>query len=115
MTAYMPNANGKGKEEPVGRISVHEDTNGDGIYDTFSVFWDDVHQPRATALYKGGILYGGHEKLYFIENNNGKAGKKTLGDDHYATKGNVEHRTNGLLKPWTTGSTMLNLPADTEK
>ncbi len=98
MRAYMPNANGEGEEEPIGRISIHEDTNDDGFYDKTSVFLDGLNQPRSIAFYKGGILYGGHEKLYFVENLDGKAGKMTVIDENYTQGGNVEHRTNALLR-----------------
>ncbi|MFT5905069.1 MAG: mono/diheme cytochrome c family protein/glucose/arabinose dehydrogenase [Cryomorphaceae bacterium] len=98
MRAYMPDANGTGEEEPIGRISIHEDTDNDGVYDKTSVFLDGLNQPRSIALYKNGILYGGHEKLYFVENVNGKAGKMTVIDENYTDNANVEHRTNGLFR-----------------
>jgi len=98
MRAYMLDANGTGEEEPIGRISIHEDTNNDGVYDKTSVFLDGLNQPRSIAFYKNGILYGGHEKLYFIENINGKAGEMTVIDEEYTQKANVEHRTNGLFR-----------------
>jgi mono/diheme cytochrome c family protein len=98
MRAYMPNAKGEGEDEPIGRISILEDSNGDGVHDKYSVFLDDLVLPRSIAFYKGGVLYGGHEKLYFVENNNGKAGKMTVIDDEYTQNGNVEHRSNGLMR-----------------
>ena len=98
MRAYMLDANGTGEEEPIGRISIHEDTNNDGVYDKSSVFLDGLNQPRSIALYKNGILYGGHEKLYFVENMNGKAGKMTVIDENYTQNANVEHRANGLFR-----------------
>ncbi len=57
MRAYMPDANGTGEEEPIGRISIHEDTNDDGVYDKTSVFLDGLNQPRSIAFYKGCLLY----------------------------------------------------------
>ncbi|MBK1855056.1 DUF1080 domain-containing protein [Verrucomicrobiaceae bacterium 5K15] len=98
MRAYMPDSNGTGEDEPIGRISIHEDTNDDGFYDKTSVFLDNLNQPRAIALYKNGIIYGGHEKLYFVENVNDKAGKMTVIDEDYTQDGNVEHRANGLFR-----------------
>lgn len=98
MRAYMSNANGEGEEEPIGRISIHEDSNGDGFYDKSSVFLDGLNQPRSIALYKNGILFGGHEKLFFVENKNGKAGRMTIIDENYTQGGNVEHRTNALMR-----------------
>ena len=111
MRAYMPNANGEGEEEPIGRISIHEDTNDDGFYDRTSVFLDGLNQPRSIAFYKNGIFYGGHEKLYFVENLDGKAGKMTVIDEEYTQGGNVEHRTNALhrgLDNW-----IYNVKSDT--
>lgn len=98
MRSYMPNANGDGEDAPTGRISIHEDTNNDGVYDKTSVFLDGLNQPRSIALYKNGILYGGHEKLFFVENMNGKAGEMTLIDEDYTQDTNVEHRTNALFR-----------------
>lgn len=98
MRAYMPDADGTGEEEPIGRISIHEDTDNDGVYDKTSVFLDGLNQPRSIAFYKNGILYGGHEKLYFVENVNDKAGKMTVIDEDYTQDANVEHRTNGLYR-----------------
>ena len=98
MRSYMLDANATGEEEPIGRISIHEDTNNDGVYDKTSVFLDNLNQPRSIAFYKNGILYGGHEKLYFVENHNGKAGKMTVIDENYTQNANVEHRTNGLFR-----------------
>lgn len=98
MRSYMPNANGEGEDAPTGRISIHEDTNDDGVYDKTSVFLDGLNQPRSIALYKNGILYGGHEKLYFVENLDGKAGKMTVIDEDYTQDANVEHRTNALFR-----------------
>jgi glucose/arabinose dehydrogenase/mono/diheme cytochrome c family protein len=98
MRAYMPNAEGEGEDEPIGRISIHEDSNGDGRFDRSSVFLDDLVLPRSIAFYKNGLLYGGHEKLYFVENNDGKAGKMTVIDEAYTQAGNVEHRSNGLMR-----------------
>lgn len=98
MRAYMPNAEGEGEDEPIGRISIHEDSTGDGYFDKTRVFLDDLVLPRSIAFYKNGILYGGHEKLYFVENDNDKAGKMTVIDENYTQNGNVEHRSNGLMR-----------------
>lgn len=98
MRGYMLDANGTGEADPIGRISIHEDTDDDGVYDQSSVFLDGLNQPRSIAFYKGGVLYGGHEKLYFVENHNGKAGKMTVIDENYTQDANVEHRTNALMR-----------------
>ncbi|MCE9610162.1 MAG: DUF1080 domain-containing protein [Chthoniobacter sp.] len=98
MRAYMPNVAADGEDEPIGRISILTDTDNDGTFDDYKVFMDGLVLPRSIALYKNGILYGGHEKLCFVENVNDRAGKVTVIDEHYTGTGNVEHRANGLLR-----------------
>lgn len=98
MRAYMLNAKGEGEERPIGRISILTDTDQDGVFDDYKVFLDGLVLPRAITFYKNGILYGGHRKLYFVENVHDKAGKRTVIDEHYTANQNVEHRSNGLLR-----------------
>lgn len=98
MRAYMLDADAGGEEEPIGRISILTDTNQDGVFDDYKVFMDGLVLPRAIALYKQGILYGGHRKLYYVENVNDSAGEVTVIDENYTQKQNVEHRSNGLLR-----------------
>src|SRR6185436_15438098 len=40
MRTYMQDADGTGEMQPVSRVSRHEDTNGDGVYDKHTVFAD---------------------------------------------------------------------------
>ncbi|MFK7851098.1 MAG: c-type cytochrome [Akkermansiaceae bacterium] len=98
MRAYMLNADAEGEEDPIGRISILTDTNGDGTFDDYKVFLDGLNQPRSIAFYKGGVLFAGHDKLFFVENVNDRAGKMTVIDENYSGKGNVEHRANGLMR-----------------
>ncbi|HIE71703.1 MAG TPA: DUF1080 domain-containing protein, partial [Planctomycetes bacterium] len=98
MRAYMLNALGDGEEQPIGRISILTDTDNDGVFDDYKVFLDGLVLPRSIAFYKDGILYGGHRKLYFVENRNDRAGKMTVVDEHYTKNENVEHRSNALLR-----------------
>src|SRR5687767_14282630 len=54
MRGYMPNIDGKGEDEPNGRVVILEDTNGDGRMDQETVFLDKLVMPRAIMLRKGG-------------------------------------------------------------
>src|SRR5713101_977469 len=47
MRGFMPDVDGKGEKEPVGTITVLEDTDGDGIMDKSTVFLDKLVLPRA--------------------------------------------------------------------
>ncbi|MDA7936341.1 c-type cytochrome [bacterium] len=98
MRAYMLDANAKDQDLPIGRISILTDTDWDGVYDDYSVFLDGLVLPRSIAFYKQGILYGGHNKLYYVENVDDKAGAMTVVDENYTDNQNVEHRANGLLR-----------------
>ncbi|GAB4038910.1 DUF7133 domain-containing protein [Spirosoma gilvum] len=97
MVGYMPNLEGIGEEEPNGRIVILEDQNKDGVADRAKVFLDGLVLPRGLAHVYGGLLYVDGPKLWFVEINNDKPGKKTLVDPVYAEGGNVEHSSNGLM------------------
>ena len=54
---YMQDADATGELDPVGRISLHEDKDGDGVYETHHVFVDKLIFPRfVTPLGKDAIL-----------------------------------------------------------
>jgi mono/diheme cytochrome c family protein len=96
MPGYMPNIEGTGEEEPVGRIVILEDQNKDGHFEKSKVFLDSLVLARAMKLTYGGVLYAEPPNLWFVEINGDKAGKKTLVDPEYVVGGNVEHQPNGL-------------------
>src|SRR5687768_17092366 len=50
MRSYMPNMEGEGEREPLGRISVLQDTDGDGLMDVSTVYMDSLILPRALAV-----------------------------------------------------------------
>lgn len=56
MRSYMLDANGTGMRSPISRISRHEDTNGDGIYDKHTVFADNLVLPRIAFPLEDGVL-----------------------------------------------------------
>lgn len=97
MIGYMPNLEGIGEDEPNGKISILEDLNKDGKVDHKKTFLSKLVLPRGLAHVYGGLLYVDGPKLWFVEINNDKPGKKTLVDPVYAEGGNVEHSSNGLM------------------
>src|SRR6266550_452201 len=50
LRAYMPDADGKGEMEPIARVSLLEDTGGDGRMDKSTPFLDKLIIPRAVGL-----------------------------------------------------------------
>lgn len=99
MWAYMPDVDGVGEHEPVSRVVILEDDDGDGQMDRSTVFLDGLVLPRAIAIVKGGALIADPPNLYFCEDTDGDlvADKKTVVAE-YASTGNVEHAENGLLR-----------------
>ncbi|HVV02238.1 MAG TPA: c-type cytochrome, partial [Verrucomicrobiae bacterium] len=74
MRGYMPDYDGDGENAPVGRIVILRDTNGDGKFDTKTVFLDHLVLPRAVTPVAGGALVGAPPHLWFCRDTNG--------DDH---------------------------------
>ncbi len=100
MRGFMPNLEGEGENDPVGRISVLIDTDQDGIMDSSVVFLDSLILPRSIALVKGGLLVAERIPLWFVEDTDGdlKADRKILIDSSYGGQGMPEHSPNGLWR-----------------
>ncbi|MBD0297746.1 MAG: dehydrogenase, partial [Flavisolibacter sp.] len=98
MRGYMHNTEGGGENLPLGRIKLLKDNDDDGTYETVSVFLDSLILPRAICVINDGMLVAEPPKLWFVKNENGKAGVKTIVDSSYAEGGNVEHQPNSLFR-----------------
>ena len=98
MRAYMENVEGSTEDKPIGTIRVLRDLDGDHQYETVSTFVDGLVMPRAIAIANNGLLVAEPPNLWFYENNNYVAGKRTLVDSTYAVGGNPEHQPNGLVR-----------------
>ncbi len=99
MRGYMPDIDGRGENEPVGRVSILTDTDGDGRADQATVFLDKLILPRAIKVCWGGALVAHDEKLWFAQDTSGDdvADVRELVDADYIQSGNPEHQPNGLL------------------
>jgi glucose/arabinose dehydrogenase/cytochrome c553 len=100
MRSFMPDIDGKGESLPLGRISVLEDSNGDGMMDKSTIYLDSLIMPRALGLIKGGALVAENNALWITYDLNGDlvADTKELFDSTYAQNGIPEHSDNGLLR-----------------
>jgi len=100
MRGFMPNIDGDGEDDPVGRVSVLTDTDGDGQMDQSVIFLDSLVLPRAIAIVKGGALVAEKYPLWFAQDLDGdlRADKKVLIDSAYGGPGLVEHSPNGLWR-----------------
>lgn len=102
MRTYMQDINGTGENEPICRISLLEDTNGDGAMDKSSVFIDSLVLPRM-------MLCIGHKLLvnetftydinsYTDTNGDGVADRKEpVYKNPRADTRNLEHQKSGLV------------------
>jgi len=102
MRGYMHDVEGAGEDQPLGRIVMLEDTNGDGKMDKRTVFADGLIMPRAIMCVNGGLLVAEPPNLWFMKDTNGDgvADVKEVVDASYGTAGGQpEHMANSPT--WT--------------
>ena len=100
MRGYMQSIDGLGAKDPVGRVSLFEDTNGDGNFDKHGVFLDGLIEPRAVLYVGDGLLVGEPSDLWYCKDldGDGKADTKEKVYDKFSLReSNVEHKANGLI------------------
>ncbi len=100
MRGYMQSIDGAGAKDPVGRVSLFEDTNGDGHFDKHSVFLDGLVEPRAVLYIGNGLLVGEPSDLWYCcdTDGDGKSDTKDKVYDQFSLReSNVEHKANGLI------------------
>ncbi|QDV25486.1 DUF7133 domain-containing protein [Aureliella helgolandensis] len=95
---WMLDIDGKGEGDPIGKVVVLEDTDGDTIMDKSTVFLDNLVMPRAISFVQGGVLVAEPPNLWYCQDTNGdlKCDRKTL-VAQYGRPGNPEHTENGLM------------------
>jgi mono/diheme cytochrome c family protein/glucose/arabinose dehydrogenase len=96
---YMRDVHGSGEGDPICRVVVLTDENGDGKADKSTVFLDKLVMPRSFAFVKGGILLQEPPKLWFCADKDGdlrcdeRTQVGTMG-----VGGNPQHTANGLRR-----------------
>ena len=101
MRGYMRDVEGKGEDQPLGRIVMLEDTDGDGKMDKRTIFADGLILPRAIACVNGGLLVAEPPVLWFMKDTKGTgaADLKEQVDGAYGSRtGQPEHMANSTTR-----------------
>ena len=101
MRSYMRDAEGSNSREPISRISRHEDTNGDGVYDKHTVFADKLVMPRIAFPLQDGVVLvletDNRDLMKFTDTNgDGVADKKEIVYTPFGRVTNMEWQPGGL-------------------
>lgn len=116
MRGFMPNVDGIGEQEPVGRVVVLEDTDADGAMDRSAVYLDGLVSPRAIAAVSGGVLIGEPPNLWLCRSEAEAGGlprcasRQRLLDYGDPDPDLLEHTENGLL--WALDNWIYNAKSD---
>jgi glucose/arabinose dehydrogenase/mono/diheme cytochrome c family protein len=105
MRGFMPNPDGLGETNATGRVSILEDTDGDGRMDRKKVFLDGLVMPRALLLVRGGALVCEPPQLWFYPNRNDKAGEGMLVAPDFAK--DADPKLGARMNPEHSGSSLL--------
>ena len=100
LPGYMRDIKASGEYEPVGRIVVLEETNGDGTMDRRTVFADGLIQPRAMTVLEQGVLVGEPPNIWLMRDTNGDLvsdSKDLVAAGYGRRETNVEVNANALL------------------
>jgi mono/diheme cytochrome c family protein len=111
LRGYMQDADGSGTLGPTGRISVHEDRDSDGVYETHHVFVDHLIFPRFVMPFGKNAVLAKESNAdevwkYTDTDGDGTADKKELFATGFGRVMNVEHQEGGLM--WTMDNWMYS-------
>lgn len=101
MRTYMQDIDGNEQRKPISRISLHEDKDGDGTFETHSVFIDNLILPRMILALDDALLVGVTDTndlfLHRDTDGDGVADEALKVYEGGKRGGNLEHQPSGLI------------------
>jgi putative heme-binding domain-containing protein len=101
MRTYMQDIDGKKQLAPTSRVSRHEDTDGDGVYDTHTIFADNLALPRMVLPLLDRVIIRETNTLdlksYQDTDGDGVADRIEMWHEGGRRGGNLEHQPSGLI------------------
>ena len=97
MRDYPGNTDENGPSEPLGRVKVLRDTDGDGSYDHADLFIDKIAFPTGIMPWRDGVLICAAPDIFLARDTDGD-----FRSDHLETlftdlpRGNPQHQVNGF-------------------
>jgi mono/diheme cytochrome c family protein/glucose/arabinose dehydrogenase len=99
MPGFMANITGSNEHEPIGRVVVLEDTNGDGTMDKRTVFADGLVLARSVKVLDRGVLVAEPPNVWLMHDTNGdlRMDSKELVTNQYGRReGDPQENANGF-------------------
>jgi len=103
MRTFMRDADGTRQHEPLSRVSMHESSRNDGVFDRHHVFADNLVLPRMLLPVDGGLLINethSDDVVRFTDTNgDGVADRRQVFYSGVGSgrDGNVQHEQSGLV------------------
>jgi mono/diheme cytochrome c family protein/glucose/arabinose dehydrogenase len=100
MPGFMADITGSNEDDPIGRVVVLQDTNGDGRMDKRTVFADGMVLARSIKILDRGVLVAEPPNVWLMRDTNGdlRADTKELVTNQYGRRGaDPQENANGFL------------------
>ena len=101
MRTYMQDIDGNGEHDPKSRISRHESTKGDGVFDKHSVYLDNIVLPRMVLPLDDRVLVNitdtSDVTIHRDSKHDGVADESKVWFAGGPRGGNLEHQASGLV------------------